>query len=120
MGIDFRPSYRDDPHRHAYTFNLSRHAIERFRRMYEGTLPAPAQVKRAETLFYVLRDIARVVILALGGMMILSEVGVDLKPLLAAAGLGGLAIGFERKVSSKTSSPDFSSCSKTPSASEMS
>lgn len=72
---------------------LSRHAIERFRRMYEGTLPAPAQVKRAETLFYVLRDIARVVILALGGMMILSEVGVDLKPLLAAAGLGGLAIG---------------------------
>ena len=27
-------------------------------------------------------------------MMVLSEVGVDLKPLLAAAGLGGLAIGF--------------------------
>jgi hypothetical protein len=27
-------------------------------------------------------------------MMILCEIGVDLKPLLAAAGLGGLAIGF--------------------------
>ena len=26
--------------------------------------------------------------------MILSEVGIDLKPMLAAAGLGGLAIGF--------------------------
>jgi len=34
------------------------------------------------------------VILAVGGMMMLSEIGVDLKPLLAAAGLGGLAIGF--------------------------
>jgi small conductance mechanosensitive channel len=27
-------------------------------------------------------------------MMVLSEIGIDLKPLLAAAGLGGLAIGF--------------------------
>lgn len=73
---------------------LTRKGIDRFRRLYEGALPEPAQVKRAETLAQVLREIGRVVVLALGGMMILSEVGVDLKPLLAAAGLGGLAIGF--------------------------
>ncbi|BCA56363.1 putative Small-conductance mechanosensitive ion channel [Nitrospira sp. KM1] len=68
--------------------------LMRFRRLYEGTLSAPAQIKRADTLSQVIRDVARVVILVVGGMMILSEVGIDLKPLLAAAGLGGLAIGF--------------------------
>jgi small conductance mechanosensitive channel len=36
----------------------------------------------------------RIVIFFVGMMMILSEIGIDLKPLLAAAGLGGLAIGF--------------------------
>jgi len=69
-------------------------AVVRFRRLYEGALQGPAQVKRADTLAHVVRDVARIIILTVGGMMILSEVGVDLKPLLAAAGLGGLAIGF--------------------------
>lgn len=68
--------------------------IARLRRVYEGTLPAPAQVKRADTLTHVMRDVARVFILVVGSMMILSEIGIDLKPLLAAAGLSGLAIGF--------------------------
>ena len=69
-------------------------AMDRFRKLYGGTLSVEAQVKRADTLTHVIHDVARVVILAVGGMMILSEVGVDLKPILAAAGLGGLAIGF--------------------------
>jgi small conductance mechanosensitive channel len=42
----------------------------------------------------VIRDVGRLLVLTVGGMTILSEVGVDLKPLPAAAGLGGLAIGF--------------------------
>jgi small conductance mechanosensitive channel len=66
----------------------------RLRAVYEGKLPSPAQIKRADTLTHVIRDVAQIVILSVGSMMILSEVGVDLKPLLAAAGLGGLAIGF--------------------------
>ncbi|MGE0643141.1 MAG: mechanosensitive ion channel family protein [Nitrospira sp.] len=73
---------------------IVRRVIDRFQKVYEGTLPSEAQVKRATTLTHVIRDVGRVVILAVGGMMILSEVGVDLKPILAAAGLGGLAIGF--------------------------
>lgn len=73
---------------------IIKRAMDRFRRLYEGALPSPAQVKRVDTLTHVVRDVARAIILAVGGMMILSEVGVDLKPLLAAAGLGGLAIGF--------------------------
>jgi small conductance mechanosensitive channel len=74
--------------------SILKRAMDRFRRVYEGTLPTQAQVKRADTLSHVIRDVARAVILAVGSMMILSEVGVDLKPILAAAGLGGLAIGF--------------------------
>lgn len=73
---------------------IVKRAMDRFQKVYEGTLPTEAQVKRATTLTHVIRDVARVVILAMGGMMIMSEVGVDLKPILAAAGLGGLAIGF--------------------------
>ena len=73
---------------------LLRQGMARLRRLYEGTLPGPAQLKRAETLTHVVRDVARVFILAIGSMMMLSEVGVDLKPLLAAVGLSGLAIGF--------------------------
>ena len=73
---------------------ILKRAMGRFRRLYEGTLPSSAQVKRADTLTHVVGDVARVVVLAVGGMMLLSEVGVNLGPLLAAAGLGGLAIGF--------------------------
>ncbi|MCP9473323.1 MAG: mechanosensitive ion channel family protein [Nitrospira sp.] len=69
-------------------------ALTRVRRLLEGALPTPAQRQRAETLTHVLRDVARVFIVAVGTMMVLSEIGIDLKPLLAAAGLGGLAIGF--------------------------
>lgn len=74
--------------------SLLKRVITRLRRVYEGTLPGPAQLKRADTLTHVVRDVARVFIVVVGSMMILSEVGIDLKPLLAAAGLSGLAIGF--------------------------
>lgn len=74
--------------------SITRQVLKRLRRLYEGALPSPAQRRRADTLTYVLRDVARVFIVAVGTMMILSEIGIDLKPLLAAAGLGGLAIGF--------------------------
>lgn len=74
--------------------SLVKHVVDRFRHVYEGALPSPAQVKRADTLTHVVRDVARIFVLVVGSMMILSEIGIDLKPLLAAAGLGGLAVGF--------------------------
>src|SRR5262249_16147620 len=73
---------------------LLKRGMSKFRTLYEGTLPGPAEIQRAHTLTQIVRDVARIVILFVGVMMILSEVGIDLKPLLAAAGLGGLAIGF--------------------------
>lgn len=69
-------------------------AVAKLRSFLEGTLPSPAEVQRAHTLTHIVRDVVRIVIFFLGVMMILSEIGIDLKPLLAAAGLGGLAIGF--------------------------
>lgn len=74
--------------------SLLKRVTTRLRVIYEGQLPGPTQIQKADTLTYVIRDGARIVLVTVGSMMILSEVGVDLKPLLAAAGLGGLAIGF--------------------------
>jgi len=73
---------------------LLKRSVAKLRGLLEGTLPSPAQIQRAHTLTHIVRDVVRIVIVFAGGMMILSEVGIDLKPLLAAAGLGGLAIGF--------------------------
>ncbi len=73
---------------------LLKRAIAKLRGFLEGTLPSPAQIKRAYTLTHIVRDVARIAIFFAGVLMILSEIGIDLKPLLAAAGLGGLAIGF--------------------------
>lgn len=73
---------------------LLKRGVAKLSGLYEGTLPLRAQIKRVYTLTHIVRDVARIVILFVGMTMILSEGGVDLKPLLAAAGLGGLAIGF--------------------------
>ena len=78
----------------ALFFSVMNRVLAKFRRVYEGRLSTGAQLQRADTLTHVMRDIIRIVILFIGSMMILAEVGVDLKPLLAAAGIGGLAIGF--------------------------
>lgn len=78
----------------ALFFSAMNRVLTKFRRVYEGRLSTGAQLQRADTLTHVMRDVIRIAILFIGSMMILAEVGVDLKPLLAAAGIGGLAIGF--------------------------
>jgi small-conductance mechanosensitive channel len=52
------------------------------------------ELKRIETLGQVFRYIASVVITIVTGMLILSELGISIAPILAAAGVMGLAIGF--------------------------
>lgn len=49
---------------------------------------------RAETLGHVLRSVLVVLIWTLAGLVILGEVGVNLAPLIAGAGIGGVALGF--------------------------
>jgi moderate conductance mechanosensitive channel len=49
---------------------------------------------RAETLGHVLRSITSVVIWTIATAMVLGELGVNLGPLIAGAGIAGVAIGF--------------------------
>lgn len=50
--------------------------------------------RRAETLGRVIRYLIALVVSALATMMVLAEVGISLAPILGAAGVVGLAIGF--------------------------
>jgi small-conductance mechanosensitive channel len=52
------------------------------------------RVKRAETLERVVRYGASVTITLIAGVLVLSEIGVAIAPILGAAGVVGLAIGF--------------------------
>jgi small conductance mechanosensitive channel len=51
-------------------------------------------LKRAQTLSEVVRWVLRLVILIVAGMMILDKLGVQIGPVIAAAGIAGLAVGF--------------------------
>jgi len=49
---------------------------------------------RAETISQVLRSVATAVVYGIGALLVLGEVGINLGPLLAGAGIAGVAIGF--------------------------
>jgi len=51
-------------------------------------------VQRAETLGRVFRYLAAVVVSLVAGMLVLSELGISVAPILGAAGVVGLAVGF--------------------------
>lgn len=53
-----------------------------------------AEKKREDTLIQIIGGTLKVFIWIIATMMFLSEIGVDIGPLLAAAGVAGLAIGF--------------------------
>tara|TARA_R110002049_G_scaffold85550_5_gene217448 strand:+ start:538 stop:2019 length:1482 start_codon:yes stop_codon:yes gene_type:complete len=50
--------------------------------------------RRAQTLLPILRNVISVVIILLSTLVIFSELGIDVVPLLAGAGVVGIAIGF--------------------------
>jgi small-conductance mechanosensitive channel len=50
--------------------------------------------KRAETLVHIMRNGVKIFVYIVASFMVLKEVGVDIAPLLAGAGIAGLAIGF--------------------------
>ncbi|MGH8985741.1 MAG: mechanosensitive ion channel family protein [Acidimicrobiia bacterium] len=57
-------------------------------------MPTARRIQRARTIGVVLRSIVTVVIWTIAVLMALGELGVDLAPLLAGAGVVGIAIGF--------------------------
>ena len=69
-------------------------AITRLRNRLTKKFKDDEDVKRVETLGRVLRYVITVVVSLWAGMLLLSEIGVSLAPVLGAAGVVGLAIGF--------------------------
>jgi len=59
-----------------------------------GTLLSERRAQRAKTIGSVFKSITSVIVFGLAFMMILAELGVDLAPVLASAGILGVAIGF--------------------------
>jgi small conductance mechanosensitive channel len=50
--------------------------------------------QRAQTIGSVLRSSASIVIFSIAGVIVLGEIGVDIAPIIASAGIAGLAFGF--------------------------
>jgi small conductance mechanosensitive channel len=73
---------------------MSRRVIQALRLQLLKHTSDIEQHNRLETLGRVFRYIAAVLISLITGMLVLSEVGISIAPILASAGVAGLAIGF--------------------------
>ncbi len=65
-----------------------------------GALPPPSELEkrrreqRVDTLASVFRNVSTVTIWSIAGLIVLGDLGIDLAPLLAGAGVAGIVIGF--------------------------
>lgn len=73
---------------------VARRAIRLFRSRRIARGADAEQIKRIETLARVFRYIASVIVFIVAGMLILTELGVSIAPVLATAGVAGIAVGF--------------------------
>ncbi|MEN3365588.1 MAG: moderate conductance mechanosensitive channel [Burkholderiales bacterium] len=71
-----------------------RRLLRVFRTRVASRMKAHLDLRRVETLTNVFRYAANVVIAGLAGMLTLSEFGISIAPILATAGVAGIAIGF--------------------------
>lgn len=73
---------------------VSHKAIGRLRRHMEQEADDAEQIKRLNTLAQVARYVIVVVVTLVAAMLVLSEIGISIAPILATAGVLGIAIGF--------------------------
>ena len=73
---------------------LSRKLLRLFRNYMNTRADTAEEIRRIETLARVFRYIFSVVISLVAGMLALSELGISIAPILGAAGVMGLAVGF--------------------------
>jgi moderate conductance mechanosensitive channel len=59
-----------------------------------GSTASLERIKRADTVIGMMRTVAVVLIVLAAAMMMLRETGIDVAPVLATAGIGGIAVGF--------------------------
>lgn len=73
---------------------LSRKLIRLFRDYMNTRADSAEEIRRIETLARVFRYVSTAVISLVAGMLALSELGISIAPILGAAGVVGLAVGF--------------------------
>lgn len=73
---------------------VSRKLIRLFRNYMRMRIGSAEEGRRIETLARVFRYIATIIILLVAGMLALSEIGISIAPILGAAGVVGVAVGF--------------------------
>jgi len=78
----------------AWALQIVAARLIRLFRIYMSRRTGGDEVARIETLARVFRNLAGVVIVLVAGMLILGEVGISVAPILATAGVAGIAIGF--------------------------
>jgi small-conductance mechanosensitive channel len=74
--------------------HVAQRSIRLLRTRVATRLDDPEALRRAETLGRVFRYLASVVISVVAVMLVLAEIGISVAPILGAAGVVGLAIGF--------------------------
>ena len=73
---------------------VARRLISRLHSHMQQDLDDSERLKRLDTLERVFRYVATIVISLIGTLLMLSELGISIAPILAAAGVLGIAIGF--------------------------
>jgi small-conductance mechanosensitive channel len=68
--------------------------IRAFRNVMERRTSAPDELRRINTVGTAFRYFATVVVVLIAGMLVLGELGISVAPILATAGVAGVAIGF--------------------------
>ena len=68
--------------------------VDRYLTQVDETGELMERSQRARTLLPLARNALRVVVGVIAALMILSEIGIDIAPVLAGVGVAGLAIGF--------------------------
>jgi len=63
-------------------------------RNYMGRRTGPDEIQRVETLARVFRHAAAIIIFIVAGTLVLDALGLSIAPILATAGVAGVAIGF--------------------------
>lgn len=76
------------------TYRLVTSLIRRLLRPLEGASDFPARVQRARTLGPLVSSVARYVVAFVVGVVVLQELGIDVRALIVSAGVLGLAVGF--------------------------
>ena len=68
--------------------------IRAFRRVMEKRTSGADELRRIDTIGTAFRYFATVIVVLVAGMLILGELGISIAPILATAGVAGVAIGF--------------------------